>query len=411
MIESNVKSYCKSFPITFVKAKDEFMYGQNGEKYIDFFAGAGALNYGHNNDELKKELLNYIESDYITHGLDLATSAREEFLNTFNEKILKPRSLDYVVQFTSPSGTNANEAALKLAKKYTKRRTIFSFTGGFHGMSEASLALTGNSYFRDSIPMSSSDVVFVPFETGFMTNLDSIAYIEALLSDPSSGVDIPAAMILETVQAEGGIQIASVKWLQEVRRVCDKYEILLIADEVQVGCGRTGSFFSFEESKIVPDIVTVSKSISGYGLPMAIVLFKPELDCWTPAQHNGTFRGNQHAFVTAKKALELREDVNMDLLVAEKSQLAINYLQKELNEFPMIDIRGRGLIIGIDFSQINNDLAKEVSRLCFKNGLIIECAGRYDEVLKILPALLISNESLLEGLSIIVKSIKEILHD
>lgn len=407
MYESNVKSYCKSFPQTFQKAKSEYLYSENKKQYLDFFAGAGALNYGHNNDFLKEALIEYIEEDFLTHGLDLDTSTKKEFVETFKEKILKPRRLNYLFQFTSPSGTNANEAAIKLAKKYTGRRTIFSFTGGFHGMSEGSLAVTGNKYFRDSIPMSSSDVVFVPFETGFMKNFDSIEYIETLLEDPSSGVDIPAAMILETVQAEGGINVASSKWLRKIRKICDRFGILLICDEIQVGCGRTGKFFSFEDAGIVPDIVTLSKSLSGYGLPMSMVLLKPELDCWNSAEHNGTFRGNQHAFVTAAKALELREKLDIDKSTREKSDLIFKYLQNELSNISGINLRGKGLIIGIDFKSIDKDLAKKVSQSCFKRGLIIECAGRFDEVLKILPSLTISEESLLKGLNIIIESIKE----
>ena len=409
MSESKVKSYCNSFPVTFTKAKDEILIDDNGKKYIDFFAGAGALSYGHNNDELKKDLLDYIKKDYITHGLDLQTPAKQEFIKIFHKNILEPRNLDYLMQFTSPSGTNANEAAMKLARKYTKRKTIFSFTGNFHGMSTGSLSITGNSYYREGIPMSSSDVVFMPFEKGFMDELDSIKYIENILSNPSSGVDIPAAMIIETIQAEGGVNIASSKWLQQIRRLCDQYNILLICDEVQVGCGRTGSFFSFEESEITPDIITMSKSISGYGLPMSIVLLKPHLDCWTSGQHNGTYRGNQHAFVTEKKALELRDRVNLDEIVRHKSELAMNYLISELKEFDLIKIRGKGLIIGVDIGQIDKNLAKKISIICFKKGLVIECAGKFNEVLKILPSLLISEKLLLDGLKIIVRAIKDTL--
>jgi diaminobutyrate-2-oxoglutarate transaminase len=407
MIESNVKSYCKSFPVEFHKAKNEFLYTKDGVEYLDFFAGAGALNYGHNNSILKKELLAYIENDYITHGLDFKTSARNSFLNTFKKLILEPKALKYRVQFTSPSGTNANEAALKIAKKYTGRRGVFCFTGAFHGMSEASLAITGNRYFRDGIPMSSSDVTFIPYEQGFLDDFDSIRYLKALLSDGSSGVDVPAAIILETVQAEGGVNVASSKWLIEIREICDKYKILMIVDDIQVGCGRTGEFFSFEKAGVVPDLVTLSKSISGYGLPMSLVLISQEIDCLNSAQHNGTFRGNQHAFVTAERALKLREENNFEQLVAKKSKIIFDYLHNELFDFKSIIVRGRGMIIGIDLGGIDPNLAKQVSKICFKKGLLIECAGRKDETLKILPSLLIEEKSLLKGLSIIVKSIKE----
>lgn len=396
--ESEVRSYSRAFNKRFQKSKDEFLYTVDGEKYLDFFAGAGSLNYGHNNDELKKALITYIESDGITHGLDFDTSVKSDFMNVFSERILQPAGLNYKIQFTSPSGTNANEAAIKLAKKVTGRSTIFSFTGSFHGMSLGSLAATGSNYFRKGLPSSLHDVVFFPYENGFLEGFDSLSYMEAMLNDPSSGVDVPAAIILETLQAEGGVNIASNHWLQGLRELCDRYGILLICDDVQVGCGRTGDFFSFTEAGIVPDMVTLSKSISGYGLPMAVVLLKPEYDQWLPGQHSGTFRGNQHAFVTGAEALKLRDAINLADQVKQKSQIVATMLNESFESYPEIDVRGKGLIWGIDYGVIDRTLAKQISADCFADGLIIECAGRYDEVLKILPPLTISEESLRKGL-------------
>jgi len=396
--ESEVRSYCRTFNKRFQKSKDEFLYTVDGEKYLDFFAGAGSLNYGHNNEELKKALIAYIESDGITHGLDFDTSVKSEFMKVFSERVLEPTGLDYKIQFTSPSGTNANEAAMKLAKKVTGRSTIFSFTGSFHGMSLGSLAATGSNYFRKGLPSNLHDVVFFPYENGFLEGFDSLGYMEAMLNDPSSGVDVPAAIILETLQAEGGVNITSNRWLQGIRELCDRYGILLICDDVQVGCGRTGEFFSFTESGIVPDMVTLSKSISGYGLPMSVVLLKPEYDQWLPGQHSGTFRGNQHAFVTGAEALKLRDAINLADQVKQKSQIVSTTLKESFERYPEIEVRGKGLIWGIDYGVIDRALAKQISADCFIDGLIIECAGRYDEVLKILPPLTISEESLKKGL-------------
>ena len=411
MLESNVRSYSRVFIEQFNYAKDEYISTVNGTKYLDFFAGAGALNYGHNNETLKSALVKYVENDGISHALDMDTSARSDFLNAFSELILKPKGLDYLVQFTSPSGTNANEAAIKLAKKVTGRPTIFSFTGGFHGMTMGSLAATGNEFFRQGLAHGLNDVVFMPYEKGFLNNFDSLAYIDFLISDPSSGVDKPAAMILETVQAEGGINVASDTWLRGIREICDKHEILLICDDIQVGCGRTGEFFSFEKSGIKPDLVTLSKSISGYGLPMAIVLIKPEYDQWQPGQHSGTFRGNQHAFVTAAEALRYRKKIKLGESVRRKAEVIESTLINAFVDYEKIEVRGRGMIWGVDFGAIDNSLAKSIAKECFADGLIIECAGRYDEVLKLLPPLTISDVSLLKGLEKIIKISKALIGD
>jgi len=303
-IESEVQSYARSFPRVFNRAKKEFLYDLEGIEYLDFLAGAGTLNYGHNNDLFKKPLLEYIENDGISHGLDLHTKAKGEFLEAFSEKILKPRKLNYVVQFTGPTGTNAVEAALKLARNITGRENVVSFTNGFHGVSLGALATTGNSHHRGAAGVNLPGSSRMPYDKYLGENFDTTTYLDKVLSDSSSGIDKPAAVIVETVQGEGGINVASIEWLRNLDAVCKKHEVFLIVDDIQSGCGRTGDFFSFEEAGIYPDIVTMSKSLSGYGLPFAVVLIKPELDIWRPGEHNGTFRGNSMAFVTAKAAID-----------------------------------------------------------------------------------------------------------
>ncbi|MEQ8661872.1 MAG: diaminobutyrate--2-oxoglutarate transaminase, partial [Gammaproteobacteria bacterium] len=303
-LESNVQSYARSFPVVFDKAEGPYLYDVDGNRYIDFLAGAGSLNYGHNNAHLREKLIDYIASCGITHSLDMHSKAKETFLNTFNDLILKPRGLDYVVQFTGPTGTNAVEAALKLARNIKGRHNIIAFTNGFHGVSLGAMAATGNSHHRGAAGLPLSGVTHMPYCSYFGDELDTISYMEKLLDDPSSGVDHPAAVIVETVQGEGGLNVASTRWLQALERVCRERDMLLIIDDIQAGCGRTGTFFSFEPAGIKPDIVTLSKSLSGYGIPFAITVFRPELDEWKPGEHNGTFRGNNHAFVTAAAAFE-----------------------------------------------------------------------------------------------------------
>ena len=402
--ESEVRSYCRSFPAKFVKAKGCYIYADDGKEYLDFFSGAGALNYGHNNPYIKEKLIEYISDDGITHALDMYTDAKEEFISTFEEKILKPRGLDYKLQFTGPTGTNAVEAALKLARKVTGRQNVFALMGAFHGMTLGSLALTTASGSRAGAGVSLNNVYHVPAPYMF-PNMDVVEFVEKILTDEHSGVEKPAAFILETVQAEGGVHVMSNEFLRDIRRICDEHGILLIIDDIQVGCGRTGKFFSFEDSYIIPDMVTLSKSISGYGLPMAITLIKPELDIWTPGEHNGTFRGNQHAFVTAKAGIEYMIDNKLEEHTSNIGDAALAYLKYHLRAICDIDIRGKGLIIGIDVG--NEEYAKEIASRCFEKGLIIERTGRHSTTLKILPPLVITHDELRDGLDIIINSMME----
>lgn len=408
-IESEVQSYARSFPRLFNKAQGEFLYDEDGNQYLDFLAGAGTLNYGHNNPVFKEKLLDYIHADGITHGLDLHTKAKGEFLETFNEKILKPRSLDYVVQFTGPTGTNAVEAALKLARNIKGRENIISFTNGFHGVSLGSLAATGNSHHRGAAGVSLNGSSRMPFDGYLGDELDTTFYLDKVLSDSSSGIDKPAAVVVETVQGEGGINAASFEWLQNLEKVCRKHDVLLIVDDIQAGCGRTGTFFSFEEAGIKPDIVTLSKSLGGYGLPFAVVLISPELDKWRPGEHNGTFRGNNFAFVTAKAAIDhYWSDDAFSKSVKAKGEYISKRLEDIVEKYGEgnFTTRGRGMFQGINC--VNGEIADQITTACFKKGLIIETSGADDQVVKFLCPLIISEENLKKGIDIVEQSIKEV---
>ncbi|MGO1286320.1 MAG: diaminobutyrate--2-oxoglutarate transaminase, partial [Brachybacterium sp.] len=290
-LESGVRSYSRGWPAVFTHAKGSVLTAEDGSEYIDFFAGAGTLNYGHNHPELKKVVIDHYLEDRVVHGLDMFTDVRRTFLQTFDEKILKPRGLDYKVAFPGPGGTNAVEAALKLARKVTGRESVVSFTNGFHGMTLGALSVTGNSMKRGGAGIPLVHSTPMPFDDYFGQIVPDFMYFERLLTDGGSGLNKPAAVIVEAVQGEGGINAARAEWLRGLADLCKKHEILLIVDDIQMGCGRTGQFFSFEEAGIEPDMVTLSKSISGYGHPLALTLIKPELDIWEPGEHNGTFRG------------------------------------------------------------------------------------------------------------------------
>jgi len=409
-IESEVRGYVRSFPVIFERAVGSIMIDEEGTEYIDFFSGAGALSYGHNNPIMKKKLLSYIENDSISHSLDMATVAKKGFLEAFQNIILKPRGLDYKLQFTGPTGTNAVEAALKIARLSTGRSTVVAFTRAFHGVSGGSLAATANQHFRQAAGYTLDDVVFVPYE-GYFPGLDSLAYLEQLLSDQSSGLELPAAVIVETIQAEGGINVASPEWLRGLSELCARHGILLIADDIQVGTGRTGEFFSFEAAGIVPDIVTLSKSLSGYGLPMSLVLMKRELDIWKPGAHSGTFRGNNMAFVCATVAIETYwADDALTTDVHRKEVLVKARLGALAEQYPkaQFDVRGRGFIFGLA-STVMPELAQAIAAEAFTRGLVVETSGPSNEVLKLLPALIISDEILTSGLDIIAASVEAVL--
>jgi len=409
-IESEVRGYVRSFPVIFDRAIGSIMIDEDGTEYVDFFSGAGALSYGHNNPAMKKRLLSYIENDSISHSLDMATVAKKGFLEAFQSIILEPRGLDYKLQFTGPTGTNAVEAALKIARLSTGRSTVVAFTRAFHGVSGGSLAATANQHFRQAAGYTLDDVVFVPFE-GYFPGLDSLAYLEQLLSDQSSGLELPAAVIVETIQAEGGINVASPEWLRGLSELCARHGILLIADDIQVGTGRTGEFFSFEAAGIVPDIVTLSKSLSGYGLPMSLVLMKRELDIWKPGAHSGTFRGNNMAFVCATVAIETYwKDNTLTTDVHRKEAIVKERLGALAEQYPQaeFDVRGRGFIFGLASTAMPN-LARAIAAEAFTRGLVVETSGPSDEVLKLLPALIISDEILIRGLDIIAASVEAVI--
>src|SRR5712691_1519306 len=325
-LESKVQSYARNFPAIFSYARGTELRDVHGKRYLDFLAGAGSLNYGHNNPVFKKALIDYIETDGITHSLDFHTTAKERFLQAMHDIVLAPRGLhDYVMQFTGPTGTNAVEAALKIARKVTGRTGVVYFTNGFHGVSMGALSVTGNAYLRAAAGVPLQNTSSMPFDGYFGEGL-------------------------ETVQGEGGLNVASFSWLRRLQTLCNQQGIVLIVDDIQAGCGRTGTFFSFEPAGIKPDIITLSKSLSGYGLPMAMVVIKRSMDVWKPGEHNGTFRGNNHAFVTATAALEhyWSTPAFADSVRAKGDHLR-RRLQMMVDAFAphLVDVRGRGMMIGV----------------------------------------------------------------
>ena len=419
-LESNVRSYIRSFPTTFDKAKGAFLYDDQGKKFIDFFAGAGTLNYGHNNPKISEALIKYLQEDGIVHGLDKATVAKEKFITAMNDIILQPRNMHYKFQFPGPTGTNAVETALKLARMVKGRSNLIAFTNGYHGLTMGSVAVTGNSFYRDEAFIDRNNVSFLPY-CGFLKSeacpdkcqkecYCSVHNVRRMLEDPSSGVDLPAAMILETIQGEGGVNVATVEWLREMEKICREFDILMIVDDIQVGNGRTGNFFSFEDAGIYPDMITLSKSLGG-GLPLSLLLLKPELDQWKPGEHTGTFRGNNLAFIAAVEGLSYWENDALSRAVEERSEIIRKHLmgfKEKYSQLP-IEVRGKGMIFGMQIHEPGT--VSQISTKAFEKGLLIETAGGNGDVLKFLPPLIIEKETLEEGFQIIDEAIAEVLEE
>ncbi|GAA2331933.1 diaminobutyrate--2-oxoglutarate transaminase [Streptomyces kunmingensis] len=418
-MESEVRSYSRAWPVVFDRAQGSWLHDEDGRRYLDFFAGAGALNYGHNPPVLKRALMDYLDRDGVAHSLDMFTVARRHFLTALQETVLTPRALDYRVVFPGPGGANAVEAALKLARRVTGRTTVIGFTNSFHGMTLGALAVSGNAAKRAAAGVPLGHTVSMPYD-GYVDAGNPGGFPELLdrmIGDSGSGLDKPAAVIVETVQGEGGVRAATDEWLRALAAVCRRHSVLLIVDDVQMGCGRTGPFFSFEDAGIVPDMVCLSKSIGGYGLPLALTLIRPDLDVWQPGEHNGTFRGVGPAFVTGAAALHAYWSGN-DLEKAvrragERLALALGELA-DSHQDAALTVRGRGLAAGLGFRAAEGatagDIASRVSAEAFRRGLLVETSGADGSVVKLLPPLTVTDAELDQGVDILDASITAALH-
>jgi diaminobutyrate-2-oxoglutarate transaminase len=405
-IESEVRYYCRDTPNLFISARGARVWDNHGTEFIDFLAGCGSLNYGHNHPIIKAAMLSYLALDGIGNALDFHTGAKLGFIESFCKIILAPKKLDYRLQFTGPTGANCVEAALKLARKFTGRDTIAAFTNAFHGMSMGALAATGSRTARGGIEGMLQHVVRLPFEGYVGSGMQDLERFSAMVRDPSGGVAPVAAIIVETVQGEGGLNTASDAWLRKLAEVARDVGALLIVDDIQAGCGRTGDFFSFERAGIVPDAVCLSKSIGG-GLPMSLLLVKPEFDIWHAGEHSGTFRGNSLAFVAATAALSLWTDSEFVDGLQERSRSLTCWCESVVLEYGDAIVRGkgRGMMQGIEFASAVT--AKAVADGARKKGVLLETCGPSDEVLKILAPLNIERDLFHEGLRRVKAAIEE----
>ena len=404
-LESEVRSYCRTWPVVFDRACASRLYDEDGRPYLDFFSGAGALNYGHNNPLLKRPLIEYFSEDRVIHSLDMFTVAKREFLDALHELILRPRDLRYRVQFPGPGGANAVEAALKLARKATGRSDFICFENGFHGMTLGCLAVSGQDARRAACGDHIALAHRLPFDRGVDDLAAEFAPLDRALAG-ELGHEPPAAVIVESVQGDGGVNVASSDWLRGLAARCSNHDVLLILDDVQMGCGRTGAFFSFEESGIVPDIVCLSKSIGGYGLPLALTLIREDLDVWEPGEHTGTFRGVDPALVAGTAALRSYwSDDGLQRRSLRRAPMITATLSSVCHDTPgdSISARGRGMVHGLAFERAEQ--AAHVSAAAFALGLLVETCGPQNGVVKLLPPLTTGDDELQEGLDLLVQAV------
>lgn len=414
-VESNARTYARTINVKVTKALGSEMYDAEGNCYIDCLAGAGTLATGHNHPVIVERLKEYLDSGNILHGLDLLTNAKR----IFTEKVIKilPANMqtDSKIQFCGPSGADATEAAIKLFKTATGRSSVFSFHGGYHGMTSGALALTGNLAIKEPVASLMPDVHFFPYPYDYRSPYGvkgeslidvSLHHIRNTLADPESGITKPAAMILEAIQGEGGCVVAPTRWLKGIRDICTEFDIPLILDEIQAGFGRTGKMFAFEHAEIKPDAILISKAVGG-GLPMSLVVYNEKYDKWQPGAHTGTFRGNQLGMVSGSATIDLFSEENLLAEAKRKGEWLLHSLEQLKSKYPVIgDVRGKGLMVGIEIinpdkpkdlngnPQADGVLADNIKKECFCNGLIIETGGRHGAVLRLLPALTISDQQL-----------------
>lgn len=427
--ESNARTYPRKFPIAIQQAKGSYLIDVEGNKYLDFLCGAGTLALGHNDEEVNRAMVNLLTNDFPLHTLDLTTPIKDTFVQTLFALLPEELRNNGKIQFCSPSGTDAVDAAIKLCKTATGRSSIVAFGGGYHGMGHGALALTGNLNAKSQVNGLMPDVHFFPypysyrcpFGLGGEAGIDAAcAIFERTLKDPESGITKPAAVILETIQGEGGVVPAPIKFLQTIRRVTKELDIPMIVDEIQCGIGRSGKFFAFEYADIVPDVILASKAIGG-SQPMSVVIYHKDLDAWQPGAHAGTFRGNQLAMAAGTVVMQRVSTPAFLAEVIEKGKMIEDRMKALQEEVSIIgDIRCKGLMLGIEFVDPlgqkdhlgslpqSGVIAAKVQKECFNNRLIMEKGGRYGSVMRCLCALNVTKEDVNLMLDITEKAIRKV---
>ncbi|WP_246206838.1 diaminobutyrate--2-oxoglutarate transaminase [Methylocystis heyeri] len=409
-IESNARAYPRRLPIVIASGRGVVVRDVDGRDYIDCLAGAGALALGHSHPAVIQAIRQALDDGAPLQTLDLPTPLKDEFTRTLFESLPAAFAEDYKIHFCGPTGADAVEAALKLVKTATGRKGVLAFHGAYHGMTQGAMSVTGDTAPKIPAEGRAADVQFLPFPSEYRCPFGmgaqasaeiSARSLEAALEDPSCGLLPPAALIMEIVQGEGGVNPAPDDWLRKVREITARHGVLLIVDEVQTGLGRTGRLYAFEQPDILPDVVILSKAIGG-GLPLSVILYRRELDVWRPGAHAGTFRGNQLAFAAGAAAIRFVMSNHLE----RHAQAAGARLQSLLTgiaaETSCIGhVRGRGLMRGVEIHDPRSvgaaagvgvvpsasAIARRVQEECLRRGLIVELGGRHGVVVRFLPPL------------------------
>lgn len=407
--------YVQSIPTDARQASGSLITTQTGAEVIDFYSGAGTLNYGHDNDLLSTKLCNYLKTYAATPARYGINRARDLFFKTVQHTLLEPRNWDYTLQLSGPTGANALEAAVRIARKAKGRQNVVSFTQGFKVTEASGLAVSAGALLDQAAGVSLSNAVFMPYDGCFGPDVDSMAYLERLLDDQAGSAQRPAAVVVETVLGQGGVNVLTWRWLSELQALCQRHDMLLIMDDTQVGCGRTGHFFSFETAAIQPDIIVLSKSLSGFGLPMSVLLLHPSLPAQTQEAGSGRVatacQDQELALVTAAHALqEYWQDDQFSSAIRRKEGLVRDWLENIVHSYPQVSMmaRGRGLIQALVMPE-GSGLAVKAAATALQHGLAIDTSGANEEVLKVLPALTITDDLLLRGLEIVDRVVAQTL--
>jgi len=426
--ESSARTYASAIDVVIERGEGTAVFDTAGRRYLDFLMCAGTLATGHNHPVILERVQRFLQSGHVMQVLDITTPAKHDFLARLLECLPAPWASRARVQFCGPTGADAIEAALKLFKTATGRRSVIAFHGAYHGMTAGALALTGNLSAKRHVASLMPDVYFMPFPYAYrcpfglggkLTSQVSLAYIERALSDPESGIPHPAAMVVEVVQGEGGVIPASLDWLRGLRQLTARLDIPLIIDEVQTGIGRTGTMFAFEAAGIEPDAVVISKAIGG-GFPMSLVVYDSKYDVWQSGAHAGTFRGNQIAMAAGTACLDVIRDEQLVAAAYAKGDYLGARLTELAAQYPMIgEVRGRGLMWGLEIVDpaaapdslgshpANREMALALKRRCLRLGLILENGGRYGAVLRMLPPLNVALREIDEAVDILAQAMKE----
>jgi len=429
LTESNARSYPRKFPFAIAKAKGSWVTDVEGNKYLDFLCGAGTLALGHNDSEINQTMVDLLTGDAPLHTLDLTTPVKDKFVHTLLSLLPGELKDNAKVQFCSPSGTDAVDAALKLCKTATGRTSVIAFQGGYHGMGHGALALTGNLTAKNKVHGLMPEVHFFPYPYSYRCPFGlggeagvkaACTYFEHVLKDPESGITKPAAVIIEPIQGEGGVIPAPVEFLQTIRRVTQELDIPMIVDEIQCGVGRSGKFFAFEYADIVPDVILTSKAIGG-SQPLSVVIYNKKLDKWEQGAHAGTFRGNQLAMAAGTVVMnrvskpEFLEEVREKGKIIEERLLALKAKTKIIG-----DVRAKGLMIGTEFVNpkgqpdgigslpTSGEIAAKVQKICFENGFVAEKGGRGGSVMRCLCALNITKDEINTAMDIFEKVVLQV---